>query len=228
MKRLIPLTILTILLGFNMKAQSLIVEDTLVHINFTGTESIQIKDVLVRNSSPDETINVYWERITNNIPNGYISYICDNNICYGAGQSVCPPENPNIMNPDYEFKFKMNLERAGNEEGSGLIEVLIWEEGFENQAVKVKFLVNEPTSSNNFNKTALKVYPNPADNYFRIEGIQDISQAVIFNIVGEQMMSFPVTSDRSYDISQLNSGIYLVKLIRGNGKIAKTIRLSKR
>lgn len=228
MKRLLPLFIFAISTSFALQAQSLWVADTVRHINFTGNEFLKIDDLPVRNTSGSETINVFWERITNDLPNNYISYICDNNICYGPGQDVCPEENPNIMAPGYEFKFKMNLERSGNEEGTGIVEILIWEEGKKNEAVKVKYLVNQTTSSENFNKTALKVYPNPADNYFRIEGVQDISQAVVFNIVGEQMISFPVTGDRSYDISNLSSGIYLVKLIRSNGKIAKTIRLSKR
>lgn len=228
MNRILPLFIFLFLFGLSGQAQNLYVSDTVVHIDISGNEFLKIVDVSVRNNSGNETINVFWERITNELPNNHISYICDNNICYGPGQSECPEDNPNIMAPGYEFKFKMNLERSGMEEGVGLIEVLIWEDGRKNEAVKVKYLVNQTTSSSPFSKTALKVFPNPADNYFRIDGVQDISKAIVFNIVGEEMVSFNVSPERSYDISHLNSGIYLVKLVRNNGKIAKTIRLSKR
>lgn len=228
MNRILPLFIFLVLFGLQGRAQNLYVSDTVVQIDLSGNEFLKIVDVSVRNNSGNETINVFWERITNDLPNNYISYICDNNICYGPNQAECPEDNPNIMAPGYEFKFKMNLERSGIEEGIGLIEVLIWEEGHRDEAVKVKYLVNQTTSSSPFSKTALKVFPNPADNYFRVEGVQDISKAIVYNIVGEEMVSFNVSPERLYDISHLNSGIYLVKLVRNNGKIAKTIRLSKR
>lgn len=228
MKKYLPTILLALLVSFSLKAQNLEVLDTVVNINIGVNEVLKIVDVPVRNNSSTETINVYWERITNELPAGFISYICDNNICYGPAQDECPQENPNVMDPGFEFKFKMNLERSGSGEGSGLIEVLIWEQGFEDQAIKVKYLVNQGTSTSPFSKTDLKVFPNPADNYFRIDGIQDISHAVVFNIVGEEMITYNVAPERSYDISHLNSGIYLVKLVRSNGKIAKTIRLSKR
>jgi hypothetical protein len=228
MKRYLPSILLALLVSFSLKAQNLEVTDTLVYINLEPNEVLKIADVPVKNISGTETINVFWERITNDLPQGYISYICDNNICYGPLQSECPTENPNTMGPNYEFKFKLNLEKNGNGEGPGLVEVLIWEEGKKDQAIKVKFLVNQGTSTSPFYKNALKVFPNPADNYFRIDNSQDISHAVVFNIVCEEMITYNVAPDMSYDISHLNSGIYLVKLIRSNGKIAKTIRLSKR
>lgn len=228
MKRFLPSIILALLVSFSVKAQSLEVTDTLVYVNMAANEILKIVDVPVRNTSSSETINVFWERVTNDLPQGFISYICDNNICYGPATDACPPDNPNVMGPDFEFNFKLNLENSANGEGSGIIEVLVWEEGFENDAVKIKYLLNQGTSTIPFYKNALKVYPNPADNYFRIDNTQDISHAVVFNIVGEEMITYNVAPDRSYDISHLNSGIYLVKLVRSNGKIAKTIRLSKR
>lgn len=229
MKQILPLIIFTFFSLLSLHAQqNLHVEDTLVHISLKGNEILKEVNVPVKHIGDKGNINVYWERITNNLPANHISYICDNNLCYGPDLSLCPEDNPNIMEPGYEFNLKLYVERSGLEEGSGLVEILLWEEGKKDQAVKVKYLVNQVNSSSQFSKNALKIYPNPADDYFRIDGVQDITQAIVFNIVGEEMLRFYVAGERSYDISSLNSGIYLVKLVRNNGKIAKTIRISKR
>lgn len=222
--------ILFIVLGFSTvsTAQNLEVSDTIVYVNLAPGEFLKTVNILVTNNSERGTVNMYWERVKNDLPAGYISYICDNNICYGPDQSICPEDNPNVMTAGYSFTMKTYIERPLNAEGSGEVEILVWEEGNKDKAIKIRYLVNQSVSTKAFDRSSVKVYPNPTEGLFRIEGVQDLRQVTIYNIVGEEIMTFNVTSERSYDISNLSSGFYLVKLIRENGKIAKTIRLSKK
>jgi hypothetical protein len=222
--------ILLIVLGFSTvsTAQNLEVSDSVVYVNLAPGEFLKTIDILVTNNSEGETVNMFWERVKNDLPAGYISYICDMNVCYGPDQSICPEDNPNIMTAGYSFDLKTYIERPVNAEGSGEIEMLVWEEGKKDQAIKIRYLINQATSTKSFDRSTVKVYPNPTEGLFRVDGVQDVRQVMIYNIVGEEIMTFNVTPERSYDISHLNSGIYLVKLIRDNGKTAKTIRLSKK
>ncbi len=79
---------------------------------------------------------------------------------------------------------------------------------------------NRPStlSSEDFatNLNNISLYPNPTKNSFAISA--DVSNVEIYNITGQLVKSFTnVISDQELDITNLNSGIYLVKMTNGNG-----------
>ncbi len=72
----------------------------------------------------------------------------------------------------------------------------------------------------------LRIYPNPAYNYFNIKG-QQSGKIEILNIHGEAQKTFEYNSeDRDYDIGSLNKGLYIIKITGDNGKtqIGKLIK----
>lgn len=61
-------------------------------------------------------------------------------------------------------------------------------------------------------------YPNPADNRIMISGVQEGSKIVLINIKGQTVLERPVRGSRAQlDLSQLNSGIYLIRLQKPDG-----------
>jgi 1,4-alpha-glucan branching enzyme len=87
---------------------------------------------------------------------------------------------------------------------------------------------NQPaTLSNPENQiTSVKLYPNPANNYFVIEG--EISKAEIYSVTGQLVKSFDGvnTSDYQFDINDLTKGVYLVKAFDAQNR-TKTMKLIK-
>jgi len=87
---------------------------------------------------------------------------------------------------------------------------------------------NQPaTLSNPENQiTSVKLYPNPADNYFVIEG--EISKAEIYSVTGQLVKSFEAvtSSDYQFDINDLTKGVYLVKAFDAQNR-TKTMKLIK-
>jgi hypothetical protein len=67
----------------------------------------------------------------------------------------------------------------------------------------------------------LRIYPNPVTNTLFIEG-NDITNISIFSIGGVQIQKLNVT-DKTVDMSQLPSGIYLVKISTTSGCFVKTV-----
>ena len=67
------------------------------------------------------------------------------------------------------------------------------------------------------NDNNLSIYPNPVDDKLFIDGDNDeISEVMIFNTFGQFMQSFQLNNTespttRSYDVSNLSSGTYLLK-----------------
>ncbi len=75
---------------------------------------------------------------------------------------------------------------------------------------------------------SLTLYPNPAQNNIYLNGVSNIESATvqIFNVIGKQVLKKQVSSDLSFDISSLDSGIYLIKLTLDN--TSKTFKIIKK
>ena len=71
-------------------------------------------------------------------------------------------------------------------------------------------------------KTNPTVYPNPATNNFTINlGNDEKANIQLFNIVGQQVYSETITSSAQVNVSNLNSGVYMLKISQ-NGKVYTT------
>jgi hypothetical protein len=70
-------------------------------------------------------------------------------------------------------------------------------------------------------KNKIKLFPNPVADFLNLEtkGI-DLSEIVVFNSLGQKLMFFSLKDENSkqIDLSNLNSGIYFIKISSKNGE----------
>lgn len=59
--------------------------------------------------------------------------------------------------------------------------------------------------------SAFKVYPNPSQNFFQIDSPLDITSLSLYDISGKEVKSYE-QAQGTYNISDLSSGIYLLKI----------------
>jgi hypothetical protein len=76
--------------------------------------------------------------------------------------------------------------------------------------------INAPTSAN-----AIRVYPNPATESFRIAGLTTPTPVTVTNVNGQTVLQQTVTSDESISVGHLPQGVYFVRV---NGKTVKVIK----
>lgn len=74
----------------------------------------------------------------------------------------------------------------------------------------------------------VRIFPNPATEFFKIDHHESIAKIKVLNIAGRMVRSFPYESNQKYDIGDLPQGIYLVQLLDFNNKAVLTRRVSKR
>jgi hypothetical protein len=104
-------------------------------------------------------------------------------------------------------------------------------EGTDNGTTDLEFIVDNfeirvALNSNQFDKSALKVYPNPTKNILKISYSQEISNVEIFNLVGQKiMMISPNANEGQIDMSNLASGAYFVKVTSNN--VSNTVKVIK-
>jgi hypothetical protein len=74
----------------------------------------------------------------------------------------------------------------------------------------------------------VRIFPNPATEYFKVDHHETIAKVKVLNIAGRLVRAFPYESNQKYDIGDLPQGIYLVQLLDFNNKAVLTRRVSKR
>lgn len=76
--------------------------------------------------------------------------------------------------------------------------------------------VNDTKSFNEVN-----IYPNPAQNFITISNVSGIDRIAVCNLTGEIIISLNVSSNiADIDISDLNSGVYIVQLFHMQDKLS--------
>jgi hypothetical protein len=90
--------------------------------------------------------------------------------------------------------------------------------------VSLKEIANVSVSVNRAN--AVSFYPNPAQNDLYFSGKSMLSKVVIYNIVGAQVREFRNVS-QSINVSDLKSGVYMIKSTDENGKTSTSKFLKK-
>lgn len=79
---------------------------------------------------------------------------------------------------------------------------------------------------NDFNTTAIALYPNPSKGIFNIS--KDTKQVYIYSITGQLVKEFKgdFSNEHQYSVENLNQGMYIVKVIDSEDKEA-TLKLMK-
>ena len=74
----------------------------------------------------------------------------------------------------------------------------------------------------------IKVFPNPATEFFSITDNSEIASFAILNVVGKKIKTFDFYAGEKYSIADLPSGLYLIQVYDSGREIITTQRLNKR
>jgi hypothetical protein len=70
----------------------------------------------------------------------------------------------------------------------------------------------------------LKVFPNPTDDFLKVQAGQMMEQVSLYNIFGQEVYSKRAnTENLTIDMSNLSSGMYLLRIFTGNSSTSKKI-----
>lgn len=91
------------------------------------------------------------------------------------------------------------------------------------QSFKATELLSAPSNSLN---NAIKLYPNPANNFIKLSNIE-LADVAVVDVTGKTVLNVKnITSDTAINVSELNSGIYFVTI--KNNDASQTIKFVKK
>ena len=84
-------------------------------------------------------------------------------------------------------------------------------DGFYFDNFKIKGL-SENLNNNEIDQNNFKIYPNPLTNYINIYSNNEISKIEIYDLFGKKLLAKEKENLNRFNLSQLSSGVYLVKI----------------
>jgi len=74
----------------------------------------------------------------------------------------------------------------------------------------------------------MQIYPNPATEFFMLnDANHQVKFLEVYNVVGRKLLEFHVHEGDKYDVSSLNRGMYMVRMLDENRNVIRTQRISK-
>ena len=85
-------------------------------------------------------------------------------------------------------------------------------------------LVENVLSTDEFLATSIKVFPNPANNILQINNVNQLVKSVqVFDLLGKEVYTENKLSNNKINVSNLNQGIYILKLNAENVSVTKKL-----
>ncbi|MGY8910591.1 MAG: T9SS type A sorting domain-containing protein [Flavobacteriales bacterium] len=158
----------------------------------------------------------YWLAI-DNVAGQVLNPKLSNHAAQAGETSAIDISNP--INSQSEVKNWQSKEFALNGDRGSIKEFLITQAGRTGLYYldNVYLYVTGTASLDNNELLGFSMYPNPATNKLNISAKETIQKADVFNVLGKKVMSVNVNDTKaSIDVSNLSSGIYLIKYNVGN------------
>jgi len=102
----------------------------------------------------------------------------------------------------------------------------LWSSGEDEIRVDYLTVINQDALSiQEFSAANLKVYPNPAKSNITIisSNQSQVDSVELYNILGSKLKTYSSLVDNTINISEMSSGIYLLKVNSGNNTVTKRI-----
>ncbi len=199
-------------------------------------EEIEYTFTVTNSGTENESFS--WQLDRESAPAEWSFTVCDAVICYSEGQesSICDdPQFINVLGPGESISwFKVGLHPNGLNGTHSVNFFIIRECGSTEPAnvvrtVEVTFDVSQGTSSVDTEELTddILLYPNPTVDEFKVKNDVGVKSLAIYNIVGKKVMTESHKTGQSHDVSDLEKGIYLVRMLDSSNQSMKVIRLTK-
>jgi len=187
-------------------------------------------DFWVHNEGADP-VTYYWDIDRNaNFPSEWGISVCDCWLCYMEGQETANCDMECTTEAQDSFMFTIYVHPHGVEAVGELTFKLLGNCGDDTTLISsntLTYAVSVGSSTMNSEDSNILIYPNPTLNSFQIAADENIESVVIYDIVGREILVAEHRSGQSYDVSNLEQGIYVVRMMDKASEVVKVVKLTR-
>jgi len=189
----------------------------------------------VKNTGTTEAV-FSWEFVRpDEVPTNWKFTICDSKLCYGEGDEkpTCEPDKLNILSPGQAYDFYKVTLNPDSTAGEHTVTFRLIDDCNSTNPeplgeVNITFnAAGDSSVSDDIDNNNILLYPNPVNDFFHISSDENVASIAMYNIVGRHIQSEVHRTGQSHDVSNLDKGLYLVRILDRNQKTLKVIRLTK-
>lgn len=225
MKRLVTLLVLSLgLFGIASGQTSFNITTNSVWTIASSLED-DVEGLITISNPTASTQTIKWERTVLNITSGCQTQVCDLNLCYipsvstktfdiaaGASGDILMHFLNTDMNPNATALAQLKLSNLNNPADS----------------VIVTFLFTPETSgTKDLPAATVKMFPNPATDYFRLDQAEAVSRMRLFALDGREVARFTAVPGETYSLAAVPVGSYVLALEDKNGRVFQALELAK-
>ncbi|MBK9256353.1 MAG: T9SS type A sorting domain-containing protein [Saprospiraceae bacterium] len=197
-------------------------------INIPASSGDHKLDIIINNAQ-DSTYEVYWKiEKSSNFNSNWITYLCDLTTCYFFNVDEIDPEKPNLM-PMGNHKFEFHFIPEGVA-GTTTVKLNLYQDKAMTQqimSINIPINASSTSSSKDIQTSTVKVFPNPAVDYFQVTNGSGVKKVVLYNVLGKEVKVFNNSHNSLHDVSDLKKGLYIVRMFDDKNKLLKVVRLNK-
>ncbi len=184
----------------------------------------------------DQEVRLKWTRVIIDQPMEWETQVCDNSLCWlphisSNIDAAIGANQPAIISADTSFDIGLYVVPNGFP-GKGKFQLIFALANNPNapiDTVTFEISVNATTTSaTDIAVDGVRLYPNPAVDYFELKNATNVDRLMVYNLLGREVRSFRVYAGEQYSLAGLPDGLYLVSLINDRRGVLKTIRLNRR
>ncbi len=197
-------------------------------VKITGTDQDEsvYTDYDVINASGAEA-STLWILDREEVPAEWEFQICDKNNCYLWGREDCPEANPNVFSADESWAYKLTVRPHGTAAVGTVSMNILDMAGAVIREIPIEITIDGVSSVDDLDSHQVNIYPNPTSDLFQISNDDQVAKVAFFNIVGKRINTATHFAGKSHDVSQLQKGIYLVRLLDTEDNVLSVVRLNK-
>ena len=224
MKKTLLITCFTFMIAvlFSQTGFSVYPASATIHIDNPDRDEYVTHGYVVNAS--DSELKLRWVKNVQSKPEVSEAAICDNVLCWSPNKN----QNDFVIAKGDTSNFDFHYYPNGNA-GNAVIKVMIAEVANLANKSEMTYTINDATTNSmDFSsQEEIRIFPNPATDYFSVDGVEQLREVVVINLVGQEVKRFKASLKAKYNVSDLMRGLYLIRLIDNKEKVIKTVRLSK-
>lgn len=167
-----------------------------------------------------DTVTLGIEVIYNDLPSGWDGMLCIHGSCLGM---IPPVGTTGTMSPisGVEKGYVRLTVNPLNGMETAKLQVYIFDVNHPNDGDTATWLLNTTLSTDEYlGWNNLEVYPNPVTTVLSIDTDQQIDYAEIYSLTGKLVAQFEQPVSGELNLSNIESGTYLLKLTQAGYKVA--------
>jgi len=236
MKNILPIIIFSFTFFFAAQGQKIVITPATVEHSIVTDLSdfmteVELPGKITNISS--ETITIKWTQTLWDQPFEWQTEISDRDNYYFTDESGYAESEyvmPLELKPGESFYLSIYVYPNGRAGTATYVVDLVDYKNPKKTLETLTFYVNiqHPKKEAAVHIRQVKLYPNPAPDYFEITPNILVSKIRLYNSIGQRIRTFETIPGMKYDISKIPDGLYLAELLDSDNKALKTFRLLKR